>query len=280
MQFSKFYRFFDTEKKVLCVIFLFLTGIASIQFAQYFIAYNSSYPFPWKYQLSATYGFFYSYFLFVPLIYRLARWIHGLVSHLGQRFLLHLLGAVMIGAVHLLVVLLIDWTQGYRSSEALFGTTYRWKLASWLHLEVFVYGMLVVIWYGLEWLKWQKEEQKSGSATIDQAQEYPSQIKVKEGGHIEYIPVERVLWIEAYDNYIKLHVPGRFYLVRETLGSIEKRLDPARFHRIHRSYIVALKEVDKLKTNGGNYEVMLKEGTTLKLSRTYKTQLESRLETI
>ena len=277
MQFARFSRFVDTEKKVLWLIFTFFTIISALQYAQYFIAYNNSYPFPWKYNLSITFGTFYSYFLFVPLAFRMAAILGQRVMKLWALITCHLLLALLISLAHLMIVQLIEWAQVYQWTETPFFTAYRWKLASWIHFEVLIYGVLMAIWHGLQYLKWQKAASKTGTAEPEKGPEYLTRVKVKEGGQIQFISIDEVRWLEAYDNYVKLYVNGRFYLLRKTLGGLEKQLDPARFQRIHRSYLVALEEVEKIRTSGGSYEVTLKQGETLKLSRTYKAVLEGRL---
>ena len=58
-----------------------------------------------------------------------------------------------------------------------------------------------------------------------------------------FLPVEQIDWLEAADNYVRIHTAGDTHLVRETMNEFEARLDPARFVRIHRSTIVNLERV-------------------------------------
>ena len=88
--------------------------------------------------------------------------------------------------------------------------------------------------------------------------------------------VARIGWIEASDNYVKLHVEGQTYLIRESMARILTRLDPTRFVRIHRSVIVNMEAVKELHpTHTGDDLVTLKDGTTLRMSRRYARQLGS-----
>lgn len=88
--------------------------------------------------------------------------------------------------------------------------------------------------------------------------------------------VSRIGWIEAQDNYVKLHVEGQTYLIRESMTRILTRLDPTRFVRIHRSVIVNMEAVKELHpTSTGDDRVVLKDGTTLRMSRRYARQLGS-----
>jgi two-component system, LytTR family, response regulator len=81
-------------------------------------------------------------------------------------------------------------------------------------------------------------------------------------------------WMEAADNYVKLHVGAKEYLLRETLGGIEKRMNPAAFARIHRSAIVQIDRVAELSpATHGDLGVRLRDGTRLTLSRTFRDRL-------
>ena len=102
-------------------------------------------------------------------------------------------------------------------------------------------------------------------------QEYLHRIAVKEGDRITFLNVESVDWIEAADNYICLHVGAKNYLLRSKLGDIEKQLDPKQFMRIHRSRIVNIERIREMQPQGsGDCIVVLKDGTELNSSRTYR----------
>jgi two-component system LytT family response regulator len=101
---------------------------------------------------------------------------------------------------------------------------------------------------------------------------------VRSGGRIRLVPVGEVDWIEAADNYVRLHAGAERHLVRETMAAMEARLDPARFARIHRSTIVNLARIRELQpTFNGEYLVLLHSGAKLTLSRGYRDALRSRL---
>jgi len=92
------------------------------------------------------------------------------------------------------------------------------------------------------------------------------------------IPV-RVLdidWIEAADNYVRLHVGGKQHLHRATLRDLGERLDPVRFRRIHRSTIVNMDRVKEIRPwFSGDQIVVLADGTELRASRAYRSNLEA-----
>ena len=107
---------------------------------------------------------------------------------------------------------------------------------------------------------------------------YAERILVRSDGRIRLVPVADVEWIEAADNYVRLHADGERHLVRETMASLETRLDPARFGRIHRSTIVNLARIRELQpTFNGEYVVLLQSGARLTLSRSYRDALLERL---
>ncbi len=107
---------------------------------------------------------------------------------------------------------------------------------------------------------------------------YADRVVVRTGGRTILVRTDEVDWIEAAANYLKLHRGRETFLVRETMNSIEERLDPARFVRIHRSTIVNLDRVAHFESwFHGDYVVKLLDGTSLTLSRTHRERVEQRL---
>lgn len=105
---------------------------------------------------------------------------------------------------------------------------------------------------------------------------FPRRFLVKGDGQMYFVAVDDIDWIEAYGNYVRLHVGRGVHLIRETLGNIERKLDPTRFARVHRSSIVNLDRVARMDLWGaGDYVVLLKDGTKLKLSRWYRSRIEA-----
>jgi two-component system LytT family response regulator len=104
---------------------------------------------------------------------------------------------------------------------------------------------------------------------------FPRRFLVKGDGQMYFVSVDDIDWIEAYGNYVRLHVGRGVHLIRETLGNIERKLDATRFARVHRSSIVNLDRVARMDLWGaGDYVVLLKDGTKLKLSRWYRSRIE------
>jgi two-component system, LytTR family, response regulator len=118
-------------------------------------------------------------------------------------------------------------------------------------------------------------------ALLERGRGYAERVLVKDEGRIRFVPVEEIDWIEAADNYVRIQAGGQRHLVRETIGSLERRLDPHRFARIHRSTVVNLSRIRELQpTFNGEYTVILSSGTKLTLSRTYRDAVRERLEAV
>ncbi len=91
------------------------------------------------------------------------------------------------------------------------------------------------------------------------------------------IPVAEIDWIGADDYYARLHVGTKSYLLRESLSSLEARLDPARFARVHRAAIVQLDSIRGLRTTGGGDEAILRDGSRIPVSRRRRVVLDQLL---
>jgi len=94
-----------------------------------------------------------------------------------------------------------------------------------------------------------------------------------------FVDLSAVDWMDAADNYVRLHVKQREYLVRETLASLEARIDPARFVRVHRSAIVQIDRVAEMRPQShGDAELRLDEGTRIAVSRTWRERVQRALD--
>ena len=103
---------------------------------------------------------------------------------------------------------------------------------------------------------------------------HTGRLLVKEGERMFFVPVDRVDWLEAEGNYVRLHCGREAHLVRATLGGMEDQLDARTFTRIHRSTIVNVDRVKEVRPwFAGDYVVKLQDGTELRLSRRYRDRL-------
>ena len=109
---------------------------------------------------------------------------------------------------------------------------------------------------------------------------YLTRLLIKSSGRVSFLKTEDVDWIGAEDYYIKLHVGRKNHLLRETMNEMEAKLDPSMFIRVHRSSIVNIDRIRELQQHfNGEYIVVLKDGTELKLSRSRREQLQNMLKT-
>jgi two-component system LytT family response regulator len=103
-------------------------------------------------------------------------------------------------------------------------------------------------------------------------------LKIHKEGRIDYIDVSELLWIEAADQYVELHTRNGVFLMRESMGQLERSLDPERFLRIHRSALVAVSEIRALeRQSGGSGRVQVCDGKWLPVSRSRYGALKARL---
>jgi len=103
-------------------------------------------------------------------------------------------------------------------------------------------------------------------------------IVVKSAGEVCFVKIADIDWIEAADYYACLHVGTRNHLLRRSLSELEAELNPNQFCRVHRSSIVNLERVSSLKLDEeGEYEVLLRTGARVRMSRRYRKELESRM---
>jgi two-component system, LytTR family, response regulator len=109
--------------------------------------------------------------------------------------------------------------------------------------------------------------------------EYLQRIVVKDGARVHIIPVERLDYAEAQDDYVALHSQGKSYLKEQTISSLEAALDPERFVRIHRSAIVNLERVEKIEPYAKDSRIaVLSDGAQLPVSRAGYERLRALLD--
>jgi two-component system LytT family response regulator len=104
-------------------------------------------------------------------------------------------------------------------------------------------------------------------------------VAVKKNARIQLVKIDDVDWMETAGNYVSLHVGTTEYLYRTTMASIESRLDPERFVRIHRSTIVNVDRIVELQpTFARELVVLLRDGTRLRLGAPYRDGLRKLIE--
>ncbi len=108
-------------------------------------------------------------------------------------------------------------------------------------------------------------------AGLRSERKYLERLMVKTNGRVVFVKTKDIYWIEASGNYLKLHVGRESHMIRETMSSVEAKLDPERFLRIHRSAVVNLDRIKELHPMfSGDHAVILHNGTELTLSRNFR----------
>ncbi|HEU4386898.1 MAG TPA: LytTR family DNA-binding domain-containing protein [Blastocatellia bacterium] len=109
---------------------------------------------------------------------------------------------------------------------------------------------------------------------IKDGQKYLERLVVKSSGRVYFLKTGEIDWVEASGNYVTLHVGRETHLLRDTMNSLEGKLDPAAFLRIHRSRLINIDRIKELHPLfNGDYTVVLRDGTELTMSRTHRDRL-------
>ena len=134
--------------------------------------------------------------------------------------------------------------------------------------------------------KWNEKKNTTSSdknilALLENTTKQPdekSRIVVKNGSDIRIVPMADVMYIEAYDDYVKIFTKDTYFLKKKTMNYYEQVLDSSQFFRTHRSFIINLQELTKIEPLEKNtYVVLLKNGKRIPLSRTGYSKLKETL---
>ncbi|WP_128546140.1 LytR/AlgR family response regulator transcription factor [Larkinella soli] len=106
--------------------------------------------------------------------------------------------------------------------------------------------------------------------------EYLSRMLVKDQSRMYFVELDEVQYLDADGNYVTLHTPSSRHVIYDSLTKLETRLDPDKFVRIHRSYIVNVACIKEVETHfNGDYIVRLKSGQVLKWTRNYRSNMQA-----
>ncbi|NNC77262.1 MAG: response regulator transcription factor [Woeseiaceae bacterium] len=109
----------------------------------------------------------------------------------------------------------------------------------------------------------------------DPGHRYPQRLAIRDGGRTTCVDIGTIDWIDAAGDYMCVHANGETYVLRGTMKRLEEILDPGLFVRVHRSAIVNRNRVTEMRPHrNGEYFLRLGDDTELKLSRSYKANLE------
>jgi len=203
--------------------------------------------------------------------FRAATWRRAVAAHLIATIpysLIHVFG--MVGLRHL--------AYGAVASRYEFGYWPKELLYEYLKdVRTYAYTVTVIYLYRLLLLRLRGEARlltAPDTGPPAEAIERPSRFLVRKLGAEFLVAAHDIEFLEAAENYVNLHVRGRVYPLRSTMTAIQDRLDPARFVRVHRSYIVNLDFLDQIEPlDTGDARLLLKNGSRVPCSRRYRSAL-------
>ena len=215
----------------------------------------------------------------VPAVIAFERRVPLQYGLLRRHVPLHLLAAIVFSVVHVVaMVALRKFAYGRMGSLYDFGPWPRELFYEFLKDSRTYFGILLtVLLYRLLLLRLQGEarlldEPDEGPAV--EPVERPERFLVRKLGKEFLVAANDIEWLQASANYVNLHVRGRDYPLRITMAAIEPRLDPARFIRVHRSYMVnldCLAEIEPLES--GDARLVMRDGMKIPCSRRYRAAL-------
>ena len=219
----------------------------------------------------------YCWAVLTPLVIRVASRFPFANGRFLQAFAVHVPAAVGFSLLQLGLYSVVATVLAGRGMGLALGL-YRELVVEEFHQSVLVYSLIIAIYSAHQFFFKPVRVEVEVEQTSPPV-EYLSRVSIKVNGRIVLLNVEDVEWITSEGNYVSLHSKGKGYLLRETMDRIEKKLDPAAFVRLRRSTIVRINQIQELHPSSkGEFEVLLKDGTTLSSSRRYRKNLQSALK--
>lgn len=192
----------------------------------------------------------------------------------------HLAASIVYSLVHVLAMValrkLVYWSQGGNYDFGDWWQEFRYEYIK--DVRTYFSILLFVAFYQLLLRRWQGEATLLGEPDQGPAVEpveQPERFLVRKLGKDFLLPAADIEWIQAWGNYVNLHVRGHDYPLRSTMAAIERRLDAKCFVRVHRSYIVNLAFVHSIvPLESGDARAMLTTGGEVPVSRRYREALK------
>ena len=200
-----------------------------------------------------------------------------LASENPWRAMLHVPIGVGVGLVHSLLVATITPLFIWRPSFAPIRDMFAGRLASAIAFETLIYFMVAAVFYAYIYAT-EARQRQIAFATAESDRADSLAVPARDG--LLRVPVKSIDWLQAEDNYVRLHAAGHSHLLRTTLSALEKRLGAQDFVRIHRSAMVSVPRIARLKRMASDrYAVILINGTQLRVSRAYRKRVVAAMET-
>jgi uncharacterized protein YlzI (FlbEa/FlbD family) len=244
----------------------------------------------WQTDLSIWLLCGYSWAILTPPLLFLARRFPFKINDLARWLAIHIPASVLFSLVQLAIYSGFRLLLGFPSSD--FFGRYQSLVVEELHSNILVYFSVLGIKHAVDYVlkPSAKTHEQVVNGTPDNAGEtgepaaaestrLARRFSIKENGRIELINTDEIDWIDSDGNYVRLHLNGKKYLLRETMKAMEHKLDPAEFVRIRRSAIVRIKQIKELHpVFNGEFEIVLRNNTKLVSTRRYKKNLDRLLK--
>lgn len=257
------------KKRVVYCLLVFGIFMAALEFGQDYISsvLNGN---PFHPEQSLSYKLF--WLLFIPLSMLLVYALEKADSHFSRTAYIGInaFGVSIVSLIHLLLFALLlfgisallfeePWSLSLLITE---------KLSTRLYISLSIYIVFSFIYYFLV--------QNKGKNTAEHPG-YSKNVTVKNGQSTLVIKTDDIKWIESDGPYLSIHVNGKRHVKLDSLKNIISTL-PDNFKRIHRSTIVNIDKVQELNSRGnGDYDIWMRDGTKLRLSRNYAKPLKGLL---
>lgn len=204
---------------------------------------------------------------------------------LARSLPMHLVGSIVFSLTHVIgMVALREAAYAVQGMDYDFGHWSRELIYEYLK-DVRGYAMIVSIIEGYRFVVRRVQGEASLLGRPDEGEpvepvDRPDRFLVRKLGRDFLIAADDIEWLQAAGNYVNLRVRGHDYPLRSTLAGIEGRLDPDRFVRVHRSYIVNLVRLASIEPlDSGDARLHLHDGVVLPCSRTHRDGLRARFGT-
>ncbi len=231
-------------------------------------------PFVWEYSSA------FSIFVLIPAVIWLTNRfpINGL--NLKRSLAIYSLASVMFSGLHVSMMVtlrkFVYWTQSmsYDFGNLPFEMLYEYRKDLW----TFIFIILFINSYRFIISRLLGEASLIGDGEETVKPQSCNRLLVKKLGKEFIVKVVDIEWLESSGNYVNLHIKGRIYPTRATLGGLMEQITEKGFCRIHRSHGINLDSIDSITPlSSGDSEVKLTNGKVLNLSRRYKDELKLRL---
>ena len=240
------------------------------EFARYERPLATWEPFTWEFSSAILTG------LLILAVARFNHFYRFTTDSWGKPLIMHLLATIPFSLIHVGGMIALR-----KVTYALMGSSYDFgnvpvELAYEFRKDFVTYWFIVAIiylWQHLRFLDAARPEPEEGpTAPLER-------LIAKKRGREFVINVGDIGWIEASGNYANLHQQDAVFPVRASMRELEERLDPRRFARVHRSYIVNLDRIREIEpTDGGDHRIRMQDGATIRFSRRYRAKLAERLK--